>query len=60
MAEEPIRFRQLRSDAKIASVCADLERKLGLPAGSLKLVKPSGRVIRADATVGTLRAAWDD
>lgn len=60
MAEEPIRFRQLRSDAKIASVCADLERKLGLPFGSLRLVKPNGRFIRADASVGTLRAAWDD
>lgn len=60
MAEEPIRFRQLRSDAKIASVCTDLEQKLGLPHGSLKFVKPNGRFIRADATVGTLRTAWDD
>lgn len=60
MAEEPIRFRQLRSDAKIGSVCADLEQKLGLPFGSLKLVKPDGRIIRSDATVGTLRSVWDD
>jgi len=60
MAEEPIRFRQLRSDAKVGSACAELERKLGLPAGSLKLVKPDGRIIRSDATVGTLRAAWDE
>lgn len=60
MAEEPIRFRQLRSDAKIGSVCTDLERKLGLPAGCLKFAKPNGQNIRSDATIGTLRAAWDD
>lgn len=60
MAEEAIRYRQLRADAKIASVTADLERTLGLPVGSLQLVKPNGKRIRADATVGTLRAEWDD
>lgn len=60
MAEEAIRFRQIRADAKVGSVCADLEKKLGLPFGSLKFVKPNGRFIRADATVGTLRDSWDD
>jgi len=60
MAEEAIRYRQLRADAKISSVTADLERKLGLPFGCLQFVKPDGKRIRADATIGTLRSAWDD
>jgi hypothetical protein len=60
MAEEAIRYRQLRSDAKIGSVTAELEKTLGLPVGSVQLVKSDGKRIRADATIGTLRAAWDD
>jgi hypothetical protein len=60
MAEEAIRYRQLRADAKIAAVTADLERKLGLPFGCIQFVKPNGKRIRTDATVGTLRAEWDD
>ena len=58
MAEEAIRYRQLRADAKIASVTADLERKLALPTGSIQLIKPNGKAIRVDATVGTLRNFW--
>jgi hypothetical protein len=60
MAEEAIRYRTLRADAKIGSVTADLERKLGLPSGCIQLHKPNGKKIRQDATIGTLRDQWND
>lgn len=53
------RFRRARADATIASIQRTMERKFGLPEGSVKLVYPSGRKARVDATVGSLTAYWE-
>lgn len=53
------RFRRARADATIASIQRTMERKFGLPEGSVKLVYPNGRKARSDATVGSLTAYWE-
>jgi len=58
-AAKPIRFRKARSDASVSSIVQTIEKKLGLPSGSVKLVYPSGRKARIDATVGSLLAHWE-
>ena len=57
-SQNPTRFRKARSDATIESIQRTLENKFGLPSGSVKLVYPSGRKARADATVASLVAHW--
>ena len=58
-AQTPTRYRKARSDATIESIQRTLEDKFGLPSGSVKLVYPSGRKARADATVGSLVVHWE-
>ena len=55
----PSRFRQARSDASIASVQAEIAKKYNLPRDAVRLISPTGRKMRADATVGRLRKRWD-
>lgn len=57
--QTPTRYRKARSDATIESIQRTLEDKFGLPSGSVKLVYPSGRKARADATVGSLVTHWE-
>lgn len=57
--QNPSRFRLARNDASIESIQRTIESKFGIPAGSVRLVNPNGRKIRANATVGTLRENWD-
>lgn len=56
---KPIRYKALRVDGSIESAQRTIERKLKLPTGSVKLVYPSGRKARSDATVGSLLRHWD-
>lgn len=58
MVQKPTRFRQLRSDATLKAAQLWMERMLGLPSGSIRIVAPNGRKIRSDATVGTLKKKW--
>ena len=58
-AAKPIRYKKAKSDALVPSIQATIEKKFGLPAGSVKLVYPSGRKARSDSTVGAVRAHWD-
>lgn len=57
--EQPIRFRAAKADAHLSSMQATLEKTFGLPAGSVRLVYPSGRKARSDSTVGTFRDHWE-
>ena len=56
---KPTRYRVAKKDASIESIQTTLEKKFGLPAGSIKLIYPSGRKARSDSTVGALRAHWE-
>jgi hypothetical protein len=58
-AQNPIRFRKARADATIQTLQAEIEAKYGLPTGSVKIVMPSGRKQRRDATVRRLKENWD-
>ena len=55
----PIRFKALRNDASIEAAHSIIENTFRLPIGSVKLVHPSGRKVRADGTVGSLLKSWD-
>lgn len=54
----PIRFAVLRRDGTIGRAQRTIEDMLGLPPGSVRLVHPSGRKIRADAKVEKLLDSW--
>lgn len=56
--QKPIRYRKVKSQCSIKSAAATVEANFGLPAGSVKLVRPDGRKMRSNATVRALRAAW--
>ena len=55
--QNPVRYRAARDDASADAVTANIERDYGLPAGSVKLVYPSGR--KCGFNIGTLRRYWD-
>lgn len=57
-SSKAIRYRALRGDASIESAQRTIEKKLRLPEGSVRLVNPSGRRIRSDATVEALLKNW--
>jgi len=57
--DHPSRFRKAREDCSIGAVQRTLEKKFGLPPGSVKLVYPNGRKARSDSTVGILKENWD-
>lgn len=56
--QNPTRFRQARSDATVQSMQDWIENRLGLPAGSVRIVTPTGRKARSDASIGRLRDRW--
>jgi hypothetical protein len=56
--ETAIRFRALRGDASIKSAQWTIEQTFKLPEGSVRLVNPSGRRIRSDASVDALLKNW--
>lgn len=58
--EEAKRFRRARATATLASIQATAEEMLGLPAGCIEFVDPTGRKVRSDAQVKTLRKYWGD
>jgi hypothetical protein len=57
--ERPTRYRVMRKDTSISSAAAIIEKQMGLPAGSVKLVLPSGRKARDDSRVENLLKRWD-
>jgi len=56
--QNPIRFRRVRRDGTIGSLVKTWERKLGLPQGCIKIVGPTGKKLRSDATVTALKRLW--
>jgi hypothetical protein len=52
------RYRKAKSDGSVGTLQKTIEKQLELPAGSVKIVYPSGRKARIDADVGALRAHW--
>lgn len=56
--QQPSRYRKTRSDASIETIQRTTEGKFGLPTGCVKLVNPTGRKIRSDATIETLISNW--
>lgn len=54
----PRRYRQVRDDASIAAAERCIAKTMGLPEGSIKLVRPNGRKARSDASVKSLRAQY--
>ena len=53
--DTPNRYRVVRDDASIAAAQKAIAKTMGLPVDSVKLVLPSGRKARTDATVEALR-----
>ncbi len=58
--EKAVRYRRAKSDASVGAVEISIARAYGLPAGCVSLRKPCGSDMRSDATIGTLRAAWEE
>ena len=56
--ETPKRYRSANANAWIETIQATIEEEMRLPEGSVRLVYPSGRKARSDATVGSLRRRW--
>jgi hypothetical protein len=59
MPKKPIRYTRLHDDGSIESAQRTIEKKLKLPAGSVRLIYPSGRKARKDSTVGALKQRWN-
>lgn len=57
--EKSFRCRSARKDAIVGSIKRKIESVFGLPEGSVALLKPDGRELRADAKIGTLRQLWN-
>jgi hypothetical protein len=57
-SESPRRFRNIPANASIEAAERAIVRTLGLPDGSIRLVLPSGRKARRDATVQSLKDHW--
>lgn len=55
---KPIRQRKAKADGSVGTLQKTIEGNYGLPAGSIKIVYPSGRKARVDADVGALRTHW--
>lgn len=58
--QHPARYRRARSDSSLATLQRSIEGNYGLPAGSVRLVRPDGRKVRCDATVRHLRRQWEE
>lgn len=53
------RVRRARADASVKSIQKNIERIFGLPIGSVKLTRPSGRAFNEDAKMIDFRNAWE-
>lgn len=53
--QEPRRYRDARDDATVGSIERSIERDYGLPKNSIVIVKPDGKDVRSDKTIGSLR-----
>lgn len=58
--QTPSRYRRARADSSLATLQRSIERDYGLPAGSIRIVRPDGRKVRSDARVGHLRREWGE
>jgi len=54
-----LRYRKLKSNGTVGSAEQTIEDMLGLPAGSVRIMNPSGRDARSDKLIGSLRKHWD-
>jgi hypothetical protein len=57
--DKPKGFRKLRHDSAIGAACKGIEEAYGLPEGSVRLVRPSGRRAESDWTIDRLRELWE-
>ncbi len=57
--QKAIRYRRAKRDAKVGAIVRKIEKKFGLPKGSVQIVKPRGKRMRGDAKVSKLKAAWN-
>lgn len=55
-----LRFKRVKSTARLDGVQKTIENLMGLPAGSVRFVTPKGKKVRSDARVSKLRAHWED
>jgi hypothetical protein len=53
------RYFSARGDASVGSLQGTIEKQFGLPDGSVRLLRPSGRAKRSDASVSSLRRDWE-
>jgi len=53
-----IRQKKLRNDSSLGTAAKTMEKTLGLPEGSVRLVKPNGRKMKGNASIETLKKAW--
>lgn len=53
------RLNRARADASLGTITDTIEALFGLPEGSVALRGPDRKVLRRDATVGTLRKRWE-
>lgn len=55
-----VRFKKARTDASVDTIQSTIESDYGLPAGSVRLLRPDGRPKRRDASIGSLRSEYCD
>jgi len=56
---QPVRYNRARSDGSVGALKRRIANDYGLPEGSVVIVGPDGRSIRADARIGTVRRRYD-
>lgn len=56
--QKPARHRAARADASVGTIKRKIEKTFGLPRGSISLLGPDGRSLRANALISTLRRRW--
>lgn len=58
-ASKPIRARKLRDDANSEKALDTIAKKLGLPREAISFRTKTGRKMRSDASVESVRKHWD-
>jgi hypothetical protein len=58
-ADNAKRHRKARKDVAIPALIKTIEKTYKLPAGSIRVVYPSGRRAGANATAGSVRSKWE-
>ena len=53
------RIRAARADASVSVIRTTIEKRFGLPEGSVALCGPDGKPLRGNAKIGTLRSRWE-